>query len=266
MTKKTTFEPGEFCWVDLVAHDMPAAVAWYSDRFGWKAETQDTYGGPPYAMFKMGDAVVGGIGQMSDEMKAAGVPPMWNNYVATADCEATEAKARELGATVTVPTMEVPGQGKLAFFMDPSGAAIATWQTTRDDGMQILFNEHGGLSWNELMMRDPEQARDFYGKLFGWDFKKMPMEGTDYWILKVGERDTGGMMTMPEGEHFEGVPNHWMCYFAVDDCAAFAASVESSGGSIKVPPMKIQVGTFSVVADPQGGVFSVIQLDPDQNC
>lgn len=266
MPSRTDFKPGEFCWVDFVAHDMPAAIEWYSKLFGWKAETQDTHGGPPYAMFTKGEAVVGGIGQMNDEMKAAGVPPMWNNYVATDDCAATEAKARDLGATVTVPTMEVPGQGKLAFFMDPTGASIATWQTTRDDGTPILVNEHGGLSWNELMMREPEKARDFYGKLFGWDFQKFPMEDADYWILKVGERDGGGMMTMPPGEHFEGVPPHWMCYFAVDDCAAVAKAAESSGGSVKVPPTQIQVGTFSVLGDPQGGVFSVIQLDPKAHC
>ncbi|QDU85263.1 27 kDa antigen Cfp30B [Planctomycetes bacterium Pla163] len=259
MPTHASFQPGEFCWVDLVAHDMQTAMEFYGELFGWTAEVQNTYGGPPYAMFMKDGAVVGGIGQMSDEMMGAGIPPMWNSYVATDDCEATEARARELGALVTVPTMEVPSMGKLAFFVDQEGASIACWQSTNDDGVPFLKGEHGSLSWNELMNRDTAGAKALYGGLFDWDFVAMPMGDTRYEMIKAGSVDAGGMMAM-DGERFDGVPAHWLVYFQVDDGAQGVAAAEEAGATVMVPLTEIPVGRFSVLSDPQGAVFCLIEL------
>ena len=48
MPIRNDFNPGEFCWVDLNAHDLAAAAAWYDELFGWKHVAQETHGGPPY--------------------------------------------------------------------------------------------------------------------------------------------------------------------------------------------------------------------------
>ncbi len=261
MPVRNDFKPGQFCWIDIAAHDLPAAAAWYSELFGWTEAPQESYGGPPYAFFMKGDAPAAAGGQMSDEMMAQGIPPMWNSYVRVDDCVASEAKAASLGATITVPTMEVPGHGKLCFLLDPSGSSIAMWQDF-GNGPGVCVAEPGSLSWNELMCRDVAAAREFYGQLFGWEFQDMPMEGVNYTVIQAGGVDTGGMMPM-DGEQFDGVPNHWMVYFAVGDCEATAARVAESGGTIIVPPTKIPVGKFSVLLDPQGGGFSVIQMSDD---
>jgi hypothetical protein len=56
------------------------------------------------------------------------------------------------------------------------------------------------------------------------------------------------------------VPPHWLVYFAVRDCGGQAALVQSLGGTIRVPPADArEVGRFSVVADPQGATFAVIE-------
>ncbi|MEM1449056.1 MAG: VOC family protein [Planctomycetota bacterium] len=258
MPARQDFAAGEFCWIDLNAHDLEAAVRWYGDLFGWAHEMMPSDGGnPPYAFFVQGEAAVGGIGQMSDEMKAMGIPPMWNSYVCTEDCEATEAKVKELGGTVTVPTMEVPGKGKLAFFLDPEGASFAAWQTTSSDGQPVLVREPGGLCWNELMTRDAEKAKAFYGELTAWSAETMPMGDIDYVMLRQNGEDAAGMMPMA-GPQFEGVPAHWLVYFMVEDCAATAAKVEASGGKVLVPPTQLPVGTFASYSDPQGGVFATV--------
>ena len=260
MPVRNDFAPGEFCWVDLNAHDLDAAVAWYGDLFGWSHQKMETPGGaPPYAFFLKGEAAIGGIGQMSDEMKAQGIPPMWNSYIATEDCEATEAKVKEVGGTVTVPTMEVPGHGKLAFFMDPEGASFAAWQVTGAGGPGVLVNEPVSLCWNELMTRDTQKASEFYGRLVGWDFAAMPMGDIEYVMIKNAGKDAGGLMPMA-GPQFEGVPAHWLVYFAVADCDEVGAKVQSTGGKVIVPTTEIRVGKFSVLNDPQGAVFSVITL------
>ncbi len=260
MPVRSDFSPGEFCWIDLSANDLESAAAWYSEMFGWTHHLMEApAGGPPYAFLMKGDAVVAGLGELNDEMKSAGVPPMWNSYIATADCAATEAKVAELGGTVTVPTMEVPGNGKLAFFLDPEGASFAAWQTTNPESPGMLVQEPGSLSWNELMTRDSAKASEFYGSLVGWQFAAMPMGDVNYTMLKNDGKDAGGMMPM-DGPQFEGIPAHWLVYLTVEDCADTAAMAEATGGKVNVPPMEIPVGKFSVLSDPQGAVFGVIQL------
>ena len=92
MPVRKDFKPGEFCWIDLAAHDLKAAAAWYGELFGWKAVNL-TPGGPPYEFFMRGEAAAAAVAQMSDEMKAKGIPPMWNSYVFVESCEASEKKA-----------------------------------------------------------------------------------------------------------------------------------------------------------------------------
>lgn len=265
MPVRNDFSPGEFCWVDLAAHDMEAAAAWYDALFGWSHMTVPSPGGGhPYAFFMHGAHGVGGLGQMSDEMKAQGIPPMWNSYVSTADCAATEAKVKQLGGKVTVPTMDVPGFGKLAFFLDPEGGSFAAWQSTNSAGPGLLLGEPTGMCWNELMTRDASKAKEFYGALLGWDFAAMPMGDIEYTMLKVAGKDAGGMMPMA-GPQFDGIPANWMVYFAVADCKATADKAAATGGKVHVPPTRVPVGTFAVLADPQGAVFSVITLE-SPNC
>ena len=157
---------------------------------------------------------------------------------------------------MTVPTMDVMGYGKLAFFLDPGGASFAAWQNVGDsDG--VLVGEPNAFCWGELMTRDLAGARAFYGELFGWEYADMPMGDFDYTIVKHADTDAAGMMPMDQPQ-FDGVPPHWMVYFEVADCAAVADRASASGGTVMVPPTDIPVGTFSVLRDPQGGAFSII--------
>jgi predicted enzyme related to lactoylglutathione lyase len=52
-----------------------------------------------------------------------------------------------------------------------------------------------------------------------------------------------------------------MVYFAVDDTDDAVAKVKDHGGSVFVEPMDIGVGRLAAVTDPQGAVFSVIDLN-----
>ena len=45
---------------------------------------------------------------------------------------------------------------------------------------------HGNFYWNELMTRDVEKAKRFYGGSVGWTFDAMPMDGDTYWVAKMG--------------------------------------------------------------------------------
>lgn len=259
MSDTINFEQGTFCWVDLSTRDMEAAKRWYSQLFGWEVSEGEP-GGPPYAMFTMGGKMVAGVGQMSDDMIRQGIPPTWNSYVSVNDARAIEAKVRELGGTITVPAMEVMNAGWMAFFQDPTGGHLGVWQPNEHRGAQLI-NQPNSLCWNELMTRDVDKAKSFFAALFGWTYDEMPTDTGPYSIARVGEQRAGGMMAM-EGPMWEGIPPHWMAYFAVADTDAIANRVRETGGKVCVEPTDIPVGRFAVLEDPQGTYFSVIKLNP----
>ena len=59
----------------------------------------------------------------------------------------------------------------------------------------------------------------------------------------------------------EDMPPHWMVYFSVADTDATAARASELGGAAPVPPTDIPPGRMAVLNDPQGGYFTVLQLN-----
>lgn len=122
--------------------------------------------------------------------------------------------------------------------------------------------KHGAFSWFELMTRDVDGAKRFYGPLFGWETESFPMGDMDYTVLKVDGQAVGGMMGMPGG--CEGMPPSWDLYVTVKDVDATAAAVAVLGGELLRPPMDIPgVGRFCVIRDPQGAVICAITYAED---
>jgi predicted enzyme related to lactoylglutathione lyase len=115
-------EPVSLTWNELMTPDVEAAKSFYGGLFGWNAETMDMGGdGPPYTMWILGEGGVGGA--MAPPMD--GMPAFWGVYFSVDDCDATVARATELGATVLNGPMDVPDVGRMAALMDPQGAAFS---------------------------------------------------------------------------------------------------------------------------------------------
>ena len=54
---------------------------------------------------------------------------------------------------------------------------------------------NGSFNWNELMVRDVEAAKRFYGATLGWTFEAMEGgDGPTYWIAKVGDESVAGIV------------------------------------------------------------------------
>lgn len=112
---------------------------------------------------------------------------------------------------------------------------------------------HGTFHWNELMTRDLEGAKAFYGALFGWETSEMEMETGPYTLAHVaGEPGpVAGLMTLPED--MANTPPHWGAYVAVDDVEESVAQVDALGGKVVMPPMTVDgVGQMALIADPAG--------------
>jgi predicted enzyme related to lactoylglutathione lyase len=255
------YNHGQFSWVDLMAPDASAAKEFYGALFGWTHVDVPTDQGGVYTQFKSRDLLVAGLGEMSEEMKAGGMPAFWSSYITVEDADTIVATAEQLGGRVTMPVMQVMTAGRMAFLNDTEGAHFAIWEPGDHAGAGLV-NEPVSFAWNELVTRDVEEAIAFYSALFGWEIKASEDAPVEYYGIMNGDRINGGMLPwMPQ---MGDIPPNWGVYFSVPDCDASVERVEALGGRLLVPPQDIHPGRFAVVADPADAVFSVMYLNaPD---
>lgn len=261
MTVMTSHKPGTFCWVDLSTTDQEAAKPFYQGLFGWEFKDMPVGEGHVYSMCTLNGKHVAAMATLCQELKDKGVPPSWTSYISTPDVDAWCKRAKQLGAVIDAEPYDVFDAGRMAFLRDPQGACFALWQPKNDIGAEIR-DEFNSLNWNELVTTDVEASRVFYSELCNWSSQTQDMGQFQYTTFYVEQNHgVGGMMPMlPE---WGDVPSHWMPYFAVEHCDDTAKKAESLGGSIVVPPSDIpRVGRFSMICDPQGAMFTVLQLLP----
>ncbi|MCC2110487.1 MAG: VOC family protein [Hyphomicrobiales bacterium] len=114
---------------------------------------------------------------------------------------------------------------------------------------------HGHFYWNELMTRDAEKAKAFYGGALDWSFEGMQMDGPTYWVCKVGDQPVGGIFTM-EGADFDGIPEHWFTYLAVDDVDARVEKAVAAGAKLMRPAFDVpNIGRIAILQTPGGAMM-----------
>jgi predicted enzyme related to lactoylglutathione lyase len=259
MVEMKQYSPGTFCWIDLGTSDPAGAKKFYSELFGWDMVDEPAGEAGTYTMARRRGLDVGGMYELSAEMKSQGVPPNWLSYVSVEDADGAAAKATSLGGKVVMGPMDVMGEGKMAVVQDPTGAVFAMWQPIKHCGARLV-NEDGSLCWNELMTKDLKSAGKFYSTLLGWASKEEDMSTGKYTMFMNGERPAAGMMEITSEMGF--VPPHWSVYFAVADCDATIAKATALGGKVVVPATDIPgAGRFACLQDPQGAVFNIIKMD-----
>ncbi|WP_188193894.1 VOC family protein [Nonomuraea sp. SYSU D8015] len=254
MSQRSGYDPGVPCWVDLSSTDVAASARFYGAIFGWEADMVDDPAAGGYGMFVYQGKKVAGLGPVMAE----GMPSAWNTYVATDDVAALAGRVREAGGTVVMEPMAVFEEGSMAVFRAPDGSHTGAWQAGNHHGAELV-NEPVSLCWNELVSRDPAAAERFYSTVFGWRPELLDMGGMKYTEWHSGEPAIAGMMEMP-ADYPQGTPSFWMTYFAVADLDATTAAAERAGAAVLVRAMDAPPGPFSALMDPQGAVFSIIQL------
>jgi uncharacterized protein len=254
MPKRTSYAQGTPSWVDLQTTDQQEAKSFYSGLFGWTYDDQPMPQGAVYSMAQMGEENVAAIAPQPPEMAAQGVPPMWNTYIAVDSVDDCAAKVGAAGGQIAMPAFDIMDAGRMAFVLDPGGAAVGLWQAGGHIGASLV-NEPGTVIWNELITADPAGSTGFYQQVAGMTTSDMEMEGQKYTVFETGEKQVGGT-TPPQ---MPGTPNHWHVYFATSDADAAAARATELGGSVLVPPFDTPVGRIAVLRDPQGATFSILQ-------
>jgi uncharacterized protein len=281
MPERDGYIPGVPCWVDTSQPDPEAAVAFYSELFGWEFEDAmppESEGRYLIARIRGGD--VAGVGSIPEGMPPAAT---WNTYIWVDSADETASEVRDSGGSVLTEPFDVMDSGRMAVFADPEGAAVCVWQAKDNKGAQIV-NEHGSLNFNDLNTRDAEGAKSFYGSVFGW--RTLELEGGfEMWTLPgYGdhlERDNPDLRkNMAEANAPKGfedvvaslvpipddqpeVPPHWGVTFAVDDADAIADTATKLGGTVVVPPLDAPWVRMTVIADPQGATFTASKFVPE---
>ena len=111
---------------------------------------------------------------------------------------------------------------------------------------------HGHFYWNELMTRDVEKAKTFYSETIGWSFDSMQSPMGTYWVAKLSDTSVGGLFPLTSPQ-FDGVPECWMSYLAVDDVDARVKKAQGLGAKLMRPIFDVPgVGRIAILTEPGG--------------
>jgi len=254
MSKIQSYAPGSFCWAELATTDAEGAKKFYAEMFGWTVIEHPMPGGVYIIFQSEGNDAAAMYGARPGE------PAHWGVYFSVANVDESAAKIAPLGGKLLAGPFDAADAGRMVAAMDPQGAAFSLWQAKRHIGATHSgpFNQ---VSWPELTTPDPVGAVAFYKGMFGWKTKpETGVAAAEYIEFANGQTPLGGLMPM-RGDRWKGIPPHWVIYVSVADCNERTAKAKQLGAMVYVAPTDIpNVGRFSVIADAQGAVLSLVQL------
>jgi uncharacterized protein len=236
-------------WVDLGIPDLDRAMEFYGAVLEWEFDVgPEEYG--RYTTCLLGGRKAAALTPNHDP---AATEFWWNVYLASADLDATVARALDAGGEVVGGPFDIPTQGRGALLRDPVGAQFGLWQGQEHIGCEVV-NEPGALVRNDLITPNPAPARNFYAAVFGFTLDRNPdMPETDFTFLRRPDgHEVGGIFGNPAAAR-----STWNTTFEVADTdAAVAAALAHGGKSNGASDMLY--GRIATVLDPFGAEFSVI--------
>jgi predicted enzyme related to lactoylglutathione lyase len=103
----------------------------------------------------------------------------------------------------------------------------------------------------EIRSADPDATRDFFGKLFGWQYSDGAFPG--YTFVDVGTSEALPTAIGP----LQGEADSVLFFVGVEDVAVTLRRAEELGGRIVQPAQEVPGVTFGVFADSQGHAVGV---------
>jgi predicted enzyme related to lactoylglutathione lyase len=235
-----------FCFAELHTPDVARAARFYGEVLGWKAAhiTGD------FHLFQVDGKDVIGLRRTNGADRLVG-------YVKVDSVDRMMARAEELGARVDTPPSDTPGVAGTCVLSDPEGATFGLWEERGHAGAAVQ-DQNGSMWWIELAARDIVDARHFYSRLFGWDWRETPkyeISERSYTVFTVPDCAVAGALQYhPDW----GVTPHWTVFIHVADWAATCARAESAGGSLIFWRDVPHTGRLGVIQDPGCATFTVM--------
>lgn len=255
---------GEFIWYELLTDNSEAALAFYSSILGWQA-SDSGQPGMDYRILRARDKdsgeehEVGGLMQLTDEMRQHGASPVWLGYIGVDDVDLTVDRIVTAGGRVQMPPFDIPDVGRLTMVTDPQGAVFYVMRGFSNQTSLAFAADKprvGHCAWNELSTTDPEAAKAFYFREFGWtkdgEMALGPIGNYEF----IRHNGVIGAI-MPK---FEEMPRPmWTYYFRCADIDQAHQAITDNGGKVLNGPDEIPGGDYILKGvDPQGALFALV--------
>ncbi len=244
-------------WYELMTRDPLAARRFYSAVVGWQIDETTPAGSTmDYRMISAGNALVGGVFRLTEDMCRHGASACWMMYIGVEDVDACVTEIIAAGGAVQLAAFDIPNVGRIAMVSDPQGAPFYVMRGFSNEMSPACDPDRVGHgAWHELHAADGLKATDFYSAQFGW----LKSRGVDmgpmgiYQLIAIGGRDLGGIMTDPRFPR-----PAWLVYFRVDGIESAARRIVAAGGQVIHGPMEVPGGGWIVNGlDPEGAMFAL---------
>lgn len=115
----------------------------------------------------------------------------------------------------------------------------------------------GTPCWIDLLTSDTARAREFYGRIFGWQAGDAAPEFGGYFMFMVDGAPVAGCMPVMPGMDIADV---WGAYLTSGDAEGTLEKATVHGGSVRVPAMPVAgLGVQAVLDDPAGAQIGIWQ-------
>ncbi|MFJ9776036.1 VOC family protein [Kitasatospora sp. NPDC101157] len=254
MPKAGRYHEGVPCWIVLTTPDLPRAERFYGALFGWEFVPT----GPAEAVATRYGAQVAAItsAPRAPVSASASRSAAWTTCLAARDLSRTAAAVRAAGGRILREPYEVPDQGRTALAVDPLGAPFGLWQGGGVDGA-ALVNEPGTLTWNEHLSPDPDAARAFYHRAFGYGYDR-PRAG--HTLARAAGQPACGIGPADP----PGTAPGWRVHFGTADTDRATAALRSLGGTVRTGPGPTPFGRAALVRDDAGAEFVLVAVPPGE--
>jgi uncharacterized protein len=119
--------------------------------------------------------------------------------------------------------------------------------------------EPGLFCWVGLATSDPQGAKDFYTRLFGWEAEDVA-DGA-FTLLRLHGGEVAILYRQTEEARAAGAPPHWTSFISVDDAEETSARAGELGGAavFREPFEVLDDGRVAAIRDPAGAMVSLWQ-------
>jgi predicted enzyme related to lactoylglutathione lyase len=119
-------------------------------------------------------------------------------------------------------------------------------------------HEPGQFVWYDLATLNPDQAKSFYGELFGWEFETSN-KGDIYTVAKRSGVPIAGIISLRKAKNKGEIHPQWLSYFSVSDVDAAADLAVQNGAVLDVKPFDLpNRGRVATIIDNRGGLVAMV--------
>jgi hypothetical protein len=243
---------GKVIWMDLVTGDAVKARDFYRGLFNWEISKA----GQRYFMASNDGEKVAGIYEHQGSVRDAS-QTRWVPYFSARDPDRVSAYITNNGGTVVRQPEDIEGRGRFLLARDPEGALFGALRSSSGDP-EDRAARIGEWVWQELWASAPETIAKFYLDA-GFQRLENPQNGAggEDIILGFGGVARAGIKkkTSPAQR------STWLLYVRVRDVNETVTRARKLGGTVLINGSEIESAyPMSILADPTGGVFAVVEL------